>query len=479
MKLPIIIHNKNRVPIIILAGTLLFVVAFSVRASVINGTAETIREDVGEVIYLPVIQNGSNFFLSPNGNDSHSGRSPDQAWSTFERAWLQLKPGDVLTLLDGVYYQSLSPSITGQPGKPITIRAQNDGQAIIDGQGVRIPVQFPYTSVSYHFIIEGIVARNSSEHVFYVRGSHNVLRRVSGYNANTDTNAHIFVVMGDYNLVEDCVAFGTGRKMLLVFQGSHNTIRRCFADWREWDGRNWHDCWPWGEGIELYNASYNIIENAIAYGHTSRAAISLLSQGGVASNGNNILGSMAIRSGMKEDGTPMVWGNTRPQPSEYTCVAKIYEWPQYMSGFAVTSSGGILHDNLLQDIFASGNARYGLSFHTATSNNDLKNNRVNRATVFNNGLNELTNPFWGPVGTSAMESELANFTGIEQSNIENIWTGSTFTFQNGEGARLTNRYVDGVLTTEPLWPWPMEDRIQAELGISVTDLMTEIISSSP
>jgi hypothetical protein len=46
---------------------------------------------------------------------------------------------------------------------------------------------------------------------------------------------------------------------------------------------------------------------------------------------------------------------------------------------------------------------------------------------------------------------------------------------NGEGARLTHRYVDGVLTNEPLWPWPMEDRIQAELGFSVTELMTDLI----
>jgi hypothetical protein len=46
---------------------------------------------------------------------------------------------------------------------------------------------------------------------------------------------------------------------------------------------------------------------------------------------------------------------------------------------------------------------------------------------------------------------------------------------DGEGARLTNRYVDGVLTDQPLWPWPMEDRIQAELGFSVTDFMTKLI----
>ncbi len=64
--------------------------------------------------------------------------------------------------------------------------------------------------------------------------------------------------------------------MVLVHIGQHNTIRRCFADWRQWDGREWHDCWPWGDGIEIYNASNNTIENSIAYSMNPTWQISLL-----------------------------------------------------------------------------------------------------------------------------------------------------------------------------------------------------------
>ena len=42
------------------------------------------------------------------------------------------------------------------------------------------------------------------------------------------------------------------------------------------------------------------------------------------------------------------------------------------------------------------------------------------------------------------------------------------TSYQGEGARLTYRYVDGVLTNQPLWPWPMESRGAAEMGLSIT-----------
>lgn len=36
------------------------------------------------------------------------------------------------------------------------------------------------------------------------------------------------------------------------------------------------------------------------------------------------------------------------------------------------------------------------------------------------------------------------------------------------GAEVLYRYKDGALTRQRLWPWPMEDRIRAETGISVT-----------
>jgi hypothetical protein len=393
-----------------------------------------------------------------------------------------LQPGDTLTLLDGVYNQSFDNAGTkGLPGSPITVRAQNDGQAIIDGQGVRVPIKFWFNAVDYYFVFEGIVARNSSEHVIANHGSHNIYRRVSAYNAHIDRNAHAIFITGSHNLVEDCMLGGSGRKMLVMNGNSaqYNTVRRCFADWREWDGREWCSSqWPWGEGMEFYNASNNIIENSIAYGNTPRAGISLLAQGGAESSGNKVLGSISIASGMKQDGTPMVWGETRPEPTTCWSTADLYNWPGYFSGFDAHLAGATMRDNLFQDILAWGNGAYGLSA-TITGDNASSNNRVNRATIFSNGLNPNRSPVYGGVGAGTREEDLAFFGSVENSNIENIYTGSGFTSMTGEGARLSTRYVNGVLTDEPLWPWPMEERIKAEWGISVTDLVTGIITQTP
>ena len=45
----------------------------------------------------------------------------------------KLEPGDTLLLADGTYYQSIELKKSGKPGKPITIRAQTPGKAIITG----------------------------------------------------------------------------------------------------------------------------------------------------------------------------------------------------------------------------------------------------------------------------------------------------------------------------------------------------------
>lgn len=236
-----------------------------------------------DIIFIPFLENSSNFktyFLSPTGNDNNSGTSETKPWATFNHAWKFLYPGDILYLLDGVYHQSLSPNVrNGEPGKPIKIKALHDGKVIIEGDGVRIPVLlgiWANPEIGHYFDIEGIIAQNSSNEVFMIWGSHNTLRRVSGYNANKDENVHVFTVAeADYNVIEDCIASGTGRKMVLFWGGSHNIARRCFTNWVHYEGRNFDSEWPWGEDLEIYNGSNSIIENSISYGSPPKTAVSV------------------------------------------------------------------------------------------------------------------------------------------------------------------------------------------------------------
>lgn len=489
---------------------ILLIVAAVALAGILSIDRGLAQSSSSSVVYLPLmtrVDGRSVYYLSPTGDDSRSGISESEAWATFDRVFQELKPGDTLLLMDGVYYQSLWPMGGGEPGNPITIKAQHDGMAVIDGQGVRIPVNLEGWRGASYYVIEGIVARNSSGSVYRLTADHNILRRVSGYDAYTDGNEHVFIIWADHTLLEDCIAAGTGRKMILIFMGEYNTVRRCFADWQSWDGRQWHDAWPWGDGIEIYNGNYNIIENSISYSRNPTWSISLLAQGSPpqgGSVGNKILGTMAIMAGMNEDGSVRYWGcpskpepcdpSDRPQPTQYTLI-RDFDWQGQRAGFHVYEMAEV-RDNLFQDILAWGNAGLGIAWNYS-GNPNSGNNRVVRATLFNNGLDNPCGPYpcgFGGLNTDALQVDLSRFDSVQDSYIQNVYidwpnfpTGNRdVTTMNGEGARLTHRYVDGVLMdgtnglpAQPLWPWPMEDRIQAELGFSVTSMMTNIIASIP
>jgi hypothetical protein len=442
---------------------------------------------VSKPLNRPVVTGINVYYLSPSGNDSNSGLSEGQAWATFERAWQDLYPGDTLILLDGVYYQSLKPNKrSGEPGKPITIRAKNDGKAIIDGEHERTPIALLSFNPSDYYVIEGIVARNGSipnlpQAVIKISGNHNILRRISAYDAHVDHNTAVISITepGRFNLLEDCVASGTGRKMINLYKSTSNTVRRCFAYWQQWDGRESCQTWPNGQSIQIYHGEDNIIENSIAIGPIPNTSISIQanSSGALAAR-NQVLGSIAILAGMNMDNTVKDWGTSRPQPTDCRDTVDLEHIAR--AGFSLHGRGEI-RDNLFQDIFAWGNAGLGLTANLSGDAYVVENNRVNRATLINNGLDNRIRH--GGIETDTTQSVLEVFESVENSKIPNIFIewdsfareNRTMTSMNGEGARLTHRYVDGVLTNEPLWPWPMEDRIQAELGISVTDFITKII----
>ena len=73
------------------------------------------------------------FYLdSIHGDDTHSGRSADQAWKSLAKANANpFQPGDTLELKRGSRFQGgLSLSLHGAPGKPVVI---------VKDQGIEIP----------------------------------------------------------------------------------------------------------------------------------------------------------------------------------------------------------------------------------------------------------------------------------------------------------------------------------------------------
>src|SRR3989338_9203531 len=145
----------------------------------------------------------TNYYISPTGNDVNNGTSESTPIRNFTKAWQLLFPGDTLILLDGTYYQTMAPNVRDGAPNPdidtydyitypldhplrtknyITIKAKNDGKAIIDGQFQRTPVQLGHweqSGIGHYFIIEGVVAKNSSENVYNILAHNVIIRRTS------------------------------------------------------------------------------------------------------------------------------------------------------------------------------------------------------------------------------------------------------------------------------------------------------------
>lgn len=413
----------------------------------------------------PITGSGRTYYLSPTGSDAAGGGTQAAAWRTFARAWQALQPGDTLLLLDGTYTEPIAPNVrNGQAGKPITVRSLNDGMVVIDGQGKRRPVQLGDNwggpnggPIGDWYVVEGIVALNGTDAVVHVKGSNNVLRRVSAYRADPDLNSTVFLLWGDNNLVEDAVASGTGRYMFEVYQGSGNTLRRVFAQWERWDGRQFCGVqWPHGYNVGVYNASNTTIENAIAYGRAPAVGVLVQANGdGTVASNNAVLGSMALLSGRDRDGSVWTYGTglaqpaSRPLPSACPDNVTQWSWGGQRVGFALTGQG-TMQNNIFRDVLAVDNMGVGFTAGRPYVGGTVGGNVLQRFTLAGNGE--------GATGSEAARGgQIVNDLGVQ------VLPGAPV---------LDRRYVDRVLTDAPLLPWPMESRVQAELGVSVTSIWT-------
>ncbi|OGV52317.1 MAG: hypothetical protein A2017_13465 [Lentisphaerae bacterium GWF2_44_16] len=85
------------------------------------------------LLLFSISLSASEYFVSTTGNDTRSGTTKEEAFKTVAKAFSVLKPGDVLTVCPGEYFESVKCALTGTEKMPITIRAEHKGLSIIRG----------------------------------------------------------------------------------------------------------------------------------------------------------------------------------------------------------------------------------------------------------------------------------------------------------------------------------------------------------
>lgn len=411
-------------------------------------------------------------YASPSGTGNGTSASQPFRIANF---WSVAKPGSTLCLLDGEYTGSSSminppQNLSGTSSAKITVQALNDGKAFINGQGSHYPVQLKYNN---YFVIEGINAANSAASVVSIsRSNNNIIRRVAAWDA-ADGNHSVFGIHdANYTLLEDVAGWGIARKIYESSQnGNYTTIRRA---WGRWEGS--HVVGPKMTYTLAYNNYNMIVENAIGTwsGERLKQTYTLLDYYGKPWSGNGagtytnygvdqpygIFGNDGFTGSDKNARAKLLGSfayvrrNDRFQPSQAVFITKI-------------DSVDIAHTGAYIEPGYHTNKRPYALYNLQTSTG--YNLAIRNSTAIGG-----TGAFFGSEWKKSAISE-----GSSLSAVASPFSG------NSTGANLCYRYQNGTLTSQPLWPWPMNQRIidatvkSGRAAVDVTKTIESMLGTIP
>ena len=172
---------------------------------------------------------GRTYYLSPSGNDENNGLSRDLPILTLKKAGELARPGDTVLLMPGTHKGTFQPSVSGEPGYPITIKAEKTGTTVIDGSGNIRPCGVFLDSCE-EIIVDGLVFKNFTAKLFGNRagmdyGQIEILR-----SSNITIKNCVFDCFSQY---QPCVLMKQVKHLTLlnnVFTGSPTQLQGCGID---------------------------------------------------------------------------------------------------------------------------------------------------------------------------------------------------------------------------------------------------------
>jgi hypothetical protein len=411
----------------------------------------------------PSAEPDCDFYASPTGTSSNDGLSPARPLRPRD-FWALARPGKTLCLMDGVYRGDAfmldhlgqsQPAPVGSSTSPVTVRALNDGRVRLDGQGVRIPVRLRDARWT---ILEGFNAYNSGGTVVSILGSQDVtIRRVIAWDAKDDptTSYHVFnITSGNARiLLEDVAAFGIGRKMIQIQTSDYVTLRRA---WARHEGYQSMFSKPQKTIQHSYKSTNTLGENNIAtWSHEATA------DGGGAHH--HSMHQLDNQGG----GNELFPAYTPSNPG----LLRIFGAIGYLKCRTASFRGRQLYHNnnliatntLLQDVVAVIEPGCFGGVNGVRADNDASRKGINPRTITRAST-------WGGAGSNVIRSQWTQ-TAVGATNTASPATGNYGSLSSpwnpsGVNARLCFRYQDGLPTTTPLWPWPMDQRIRDALAVA-------------
>ncbi len=411
------------------------------------------------------------FFMSSGGN-THAATlfmGPAERYTNLQSAMAAMNAGDTLIIRDGIY-TGASNVITRYECPPsssttwTTIRAENPGAVVIDGQGIREPFTgLPPSLINRHWVFDGIEFRNSSGVVVtLVRSSHVKFIRCGFVDAAEGENDALYVGACSYVLTEDCYSYGNARYHFNFLASQYCIARRCVTR----HDRGTHSMQV---GFQAYESSDVDFQNCIVIDSDQAAFYNGASQLYAfkipqVSGGNiNFRGCIALNNAMG------FCGIQAGSASFDSCVG----WD--ISGYGVysRSSGTVgMNHMTLGNISTYGTTGDGAVKRVSNSivcqNTPIGLHNGGGTTISDyNILYNDTN--YSGVSAGANDTQLATapslkyLTGFGNGSVVGN-AGATVLFKIGKSGTLWGEAGYNIpSTTESLWPFPNEDIVRAKM----------------
>jgi hypothetical protein len=391
------------------------------------------------------------FRISPSGSDTADCKTAATACQTFAKAFSVMRSGDVLIVGNGTYKEEVGAvrqPPAGTAGKLTVIRAETDGGAVVDMQGEGVPL----TITASHVAIEGMKFVNSSESVGNLDGDFIQVRRTAFGNAGASEYHTLLGATGNDILIEDCWLWGRGNGVL-VGSGDNTdsantrfrtTLRRVVIRLDSYVGTRGY------RGVVLYNASDALLENVIVLDFNPTTKPPQEGTSGFRSRFMNdtgrthrYLGTIALH--LPYDGYDMADSNYENVIAwDLKGRGMIESGPN--SGYRIRNAtvGSVQSDGIQPYVTSVGNS---LVYQVGGSSVGGDYNAFFQTALPSNASNAISS-----------DPKLKYITRIEADSPA---FGSGAGGSN-RGATVVNRYENGVLTNQPLWPWPNQARIKTD-----------------
>jgi hypothetical protein len=318
-----------------------------------------------------------------------------------------------------------------------------------------------------------------------MRSSHNIIRRVAAWNA-AEGNYSIFGIHhGDHNLLEDVAGWGIARKTFESSQGGNfTTIRRA---WGRWEGS--HVAGPKMTYSLAYNNYDMLVENSIGTwsGEKMKQTYVLLDYYGkpLAWHYDNydvnqpyaVFGVDALQKDDKNARARLL-GSIAYITTSDSFKAKRLVFVTKLDSVEVADTLAYVEPGSYSRVNPFG--LYGLpAFPT------LGLHGLTGSTERGGAVNLLARNITSIGGAGASIARAWETRNVLQGSSPAVYGSRESAFNTTRGANLCHRYVDGVLTNQPLWPWPMNKRIIEATALSgrkpvnVTATIEEIFGPIP